>query len=147
MGINKFTSNHAVRAELGRFPLEIDIIIKTIKYWHRLETLNCDQNSYYMLLSNAFLMCKCNQHKWIRDVRNFIDKNGLNYISDNPQEFSEDYIQNHIKKILEDQYIQQWDRKSEENPNLTTKRKAIKLVPILIKSVILKTAVYYQNSE
>ena len=71
-----------------------------------------------MLLSNAFLMCKCYQHKWIRDVQNFIDKNGLNYISDNPQEFSEDYIQNHIKKILEDQYIQQWDKKSKKNPSL-----------------------------
>lgn len=37
LNINKFASNHSVRAELGRFPLKIMCDIKLIKYWHRLE--------------------------------------------------------------------------------------------------------------
>ena len=53
LNINKFASNHGLRAELGRFPLSIYTDLKTVKYWHRLEnmTMSNDSNS---ILNQAF---------------------------------------------------------------------------------------------
>ena len=39
LNINKFASNHSVRAELGRFQLKIMCDTKLIKYWHHIENL------------------------------------------------------------------------------------------------------------
>ena len=32
LGLNKFSSNHAIRAELGRFPICINTNVKLVKY-------------------------------------------------------------------------------------------------------------------
>ena len=57
LNINRHSSNHAIRAKLGEFPLSIVTSTKLIKYWHRLENLN--DNS---LLKEAFDQCKDNNH-------------------------------------------------------------------------------------
>ena len=39
LNINKFASNHAIRAESGKFLVHIYTDLKLVKYWHRLECL------------------------------------------------------------------------------------------------------------
>ena len=58
LNINKFASNHGLRAELGRFPLSICTDLKTVKYWHRLEnmTMSNDSNSIYTIVSSFYCM-------------------------------------------------------------------------------------------
>ena len=53
LNISKLASNHAIRAELGKFPLHIQTDIKLIKYWHRLENLT--DNS---ILMEAYMLCQ-----------------------------------------------------------------------------------------
>ena len=36
LGVNKKASNLAVRGELGRYPLFIDVVLSLVKYWVRL---------------------------------------------------------------------------------------------------------------
>jgi exonuclease III len=43
LGVNRFTSNLASRAELGRFPLVIEIYVGIVKYWLRLNQLPEDR--------------------------------------------------------------------------------------------------------
>jgi hypothetical protein len=43
LGVNRFTSNLASRAELGRFPLAIEIYVGIVKYWLRLNQLPDDR--------------------------------------------------------------------------------------------------------
>ena len=114
LNINKFASNHAIRAELGIFPLNIFTDTKLIKYWHRLENLEEDS-----LLKQCYNVCKTNQHSWYIDVINSLNRNGLNYIVNNPQHFTEDYVGNEFKTKLENQYLQSWDSKSQDCEKLS----------------------------
>jgi len=107
LNISKFASNHAIRAELGRYPLSVQTNLTMIKYWYRLENLN--DNS---LLSSCFKVCKNNNHEWYLNIKNFLNKNGLGYITDNCNQVSINSIINNLKKALEDQYIQQWDNRA-----------------------------------
>ena len=54
-------------------------------------------------------------HSWYSNIINCLDKNGLNYISENPCSYTEDHIINQFKQKLEDQYLQAWDNKALSN--------------------------------
>ena len=118
LGINKFASNYAIRAELGRYPIEIYTNCKLIKYWHRLENLSEEQNS--ILLADAYYVCKNNNHKWSSDIRDFLNRNGMNEIYENVHSYKESFIANTLKCKLEEQYIQKWDQKSKNSSKLCT---------------------------
>ena len=48
LGVHKRSSNFAVYSELGRYSLQISILLSTLSYWHRLKNTNTE------LLSDAF---------------------------------------------------------------------------------------------
>ena len=122
LNTSKFTSNFAIRAELGKYPLRINTDVKLVKYWHRLENLSGDS-----ILKEAYNLCKSNSHSWYSNIINCLDKNGLNYISENPCSYTEDHIINQFKQKLEDQYLQAWDNKALSNKNLETLYKVKKI--------------------
>ena len=39
---SKFTSNYVIKAELKKYPLQINTDVKLVKCWHRLENLSED---------------------------------------------------------------------------------------------------------
>ena len=86
LGINKFASNHAIRAEVGRYPLEQKISQKLIKYWHRLENYSYED---YPLLAEAFNINKSSKHEWYTGITNYLESNGLGYFTEIPQNYSE----------------------------------------------------------
>jgi len=106
LNINKYASNYAIRAELGRFPLSILTDLKLVKYWHRLE--NLDDNS---ILSQCFNICKMNEHSIYNDICDLFNRNGLGYITQSPISYCESFIINNMKTKLENQYIQSWNDK------------------------------------
>ncbi len=133
LNITKFSSNHAIRAELGKFPLSIQLYTKLVKYWHRLENLEDDS-----ILSTCYKTCKYNHHDWYTGIINFLDGNGMNYISKNPKFYSEEFIISKVLCTLQDQYIQSWDKKAKSTNSLQSmyliKRGQYKKVTILIRS-------------
>ena len=62
LNTSKFTSNYAIRAELGKYTLRINTDVKLVKYWHRLENLSGDSG-----LKEAYL-CKSNRHSWYSNI-------------------------------------------------------------------------------
>ena len=125
LNTSKFTSNYAIRAILGKYPLRINTDMKLVKYWYRLENLSGDS-----ILKEAYNLCKSNSPSWYSNVINFWDKNGLNYISENPCTFTADHIINQLKQKLDDQYLQVWDNKAISSTNLETLFKVKNVVVI-----------------
>lgn len=116
LGINKFASNHAIRAELGRFPLDIKMNLKLVKYWLRMENLNYN---IYPILAEAFAVSKSSGHSWYNEILNFLQSIGMGFITMNPTLLSENEILKEITTKCESQYIQSWDSKANENSKLT----------------------------
>ena len=112
LSINKFSSNYATRAEVGRFPIELNLIIKLIKYWHRLENLDYQT---YPILTEAYQLCKLSEHSWILDIYNFLNINGMMYIKNDPKLFTEFYIADKVTRTYECQYIQSWDSRARDS--------------------------------
>ena len=113
LGINKYASNHAIRAELGRYPLELKLNEKLVKYWHRIENYDI---TTYPLLTEAYSVSKANNHMWYQNIMNLFESNGLGYISQDPHSYSEKFIVNEINMAYENQYIQSWDAEARESP-------------------------------
>ena len=65
LNTSKFTSNYAIRAKLGKFPLRINTDVKLVKYWHRLENLSGDS-----ILKEANNLCKSKSHSWYSNIIN-----------------------------------------------------------------------------
>ena len=114
LGINKFASNHGVRAELGRFPIQINTDIKLLKYWYRLEN-----NTENEILSEAYNLCKHFNHAWYSNIANFLSKSGIAHLIKAPNKYSEFFMVNEIKRVCEGNYIQSWDEKSKGSKKLS----------------------------
>ena len=116
LGLNKFASNHAIRAEVGRYPLELKIYEKLIKYWHRMENFSYEN---YPILAEAFSVSKQNKHAWHNEIMNFMQSNGLGFMSANPTHFDENRIIHDLNTRYKDQYVQAWDAKARESKKLS----------------------------
>ena len=78
IGVNKKTSNIATIAELGRYPLYIDIQTQIIKYLLRLKIIKKERllfKAYQEQIENIN-----EQNNWINNAKIILDKNGLSYI-------------------------------------------------------------------
>ena len=76
LGVNKWSSNTAVRGELGRFPISLKAISLCIKYWHNIacgNTPNC-------LLASAYLAIKQVNSVWFKSLEYIIKMCGMRYV-------------------------------------------------------------------
>ena len=58
--VNKYTNNYAVRCELGRLPLIVDVICKAIKYY-----VSINERAHNSLVKVALLLHKKYSSRWI----------------------------------------------------------------------------------
>ena len=78
IGVNRKTSNIATIAELGRYPLYIDIQTMIIKYLLRFKTIKQERllfKAYQEEIQNIK-----EKRNWICNAKDILDKNGLSYI-------------------------------------------------------------------
>ncbi len=52
LGVHRSTSNDACRAELGFYPLKIEIQKRCVQFWHHLHQSDPDSVQYKALLAN-----------------------------------------------------------------------------------------------
>ena len=64
LGVNRYSSNHTCRAELGKFPPSIKLWTLCIKYWLRLESRRCNS-----ILTETYKNVKKEKHKWIENIK------------------------------------------------------------------------------
>ena len=64
LGVNKKSSNIAVMAEVGKYPLLIPICIQVMSYWHRMKFINTNSLLYAAFKENKELSEK-NKKCWL----------------------------------------------------------------------------------
>ena len=70
LGVHKKSSNFAVASELARYPIQVNILLSALSYWHRLETTSSE------LLTDAFACSKelhnAGFNSWFTSINNII---------------------------------------------------------------------------
>lgn len=100
--IPKNCNNFAIRAELGRFPICLNIWKHVIKYWQRLQTKSGNIN-----LDSAFLEMKTIQSNWTEGITKIIKTSGFAYIANDPK-LAQPLFHKQIFMRLKDQYLQKF---------------------------------------
>ena len=73
LGVPKHTSNVGIHAELGRFPIKVNVHQSMIKYWFRLISLPSDRlaaHCYWSMFENSI------NNPWLNTVKNIIHSTG-----------------------------------------------------------------------
>ena len=76
-------------------------------------------NENYPLLAEAFSVSKQNKHAWHNEIMNFMQSNGLCFMSANPTHFDKNRIIHDLNTRYKDQYIQAWDAKARKSKKLS----------------------------
>ena len=99
LGVKKSTSNDASKAELGIFPLIINVMVNILKYYARLHTVNKNSLVYKAFLSNKSVN-ESNYIKSVCNISNYFDIKHLDIID----KIMPSTIKM-IKKKMKDKYI------------------------------------------
>ena len=115
LGVNRYSSNHACRADLGRFQVSFKLWTLCIKYWLRLESGNCNN-----ILTNAYKSVKEEGHTWLENIKYLLFTNGYGNIWENAKLHSsrDELIERTsymFNKRLKDEYIQYFNAKCRES--------------------------------
>ena len=113
LGISKYTSTTLTLGELGRFPIEIKIILLNLFYWLRLE-----QGSSNPLLDQAFLTMKRENHPWLENVKYLLFKIGCRDIWEFPTLWTKTRLKYRVKRTLEDMHAQLYSQYIHNDKNL-----------------------------
>ena len=116
--LRKSTPIYILHAELGRFPLEINIKIRLINFWFSIVTGKQNKLSYilYKCLSNDTDNGKY-EHKWIKYIREILHSVGRSDILA-VRDFSNvnvSAMKNSVIRTLKDQYKQKWNSQLEKS--------------------------------
>ena len=105
LGISKYASTTLALGELGRFPVEIKIILLNLFYWLRLE-----QGSSNPLLDQAFLTIKGENHPWLDNIKYLLFKIGCRDVWEGPETWSKARLKFRVKTRLEDMHAQSYNQ-------------------------------------
>ena len=104
LGLKRHTSNIASRAEIGRFPLFIEVQINIIKYWLRLISLPENRLIVDALNSNIRLH-ENGTYSWISMVKYILESTGMQHIWINRQTDNKNKILKTLKCNLQKNYV------------------------------------------
>ena len=101
------TPNFFVYGELGRYPLDISIKVRTLCFWSKLISTEKLSSKIYRLL---FHLYNEGNHEFIfvKHVKSIFDSTGLCFIFRNQLPINVNWIKCNVKQILVDQFIQNW---------------------------------------
>lgn len=109
LSVSKKAPNIGIYGETGRFPLAIDAVVSSIKYWLRIENLEGTQS----LISNAYNEMQSIENcdnTFYHNMKYFVAKYNIN------NALSPKYICYKVRQALNENYIQYWKDKLFENP-------------------------------
>ena len=104
LGVNKYCSNNACRAETGRFPMKIEAQYRNFKFW-----LTLTKHLKHKLSQVVYndIKSRMNKELWSQKIKRVLDQLGLGYLWTKAQE-NDIGILNNIKQRLKDVELQRW---------------------------------------
>ena len=112
LGINKKSTIRGIRAETGKFPLNLNIYVQMVKYWTRLITTESK------LMQGAHMdnlkRFKEGKQCWIQPVVYLLKTCGINQIDVTEIISKGNSFTKHIKEKLTEQYKEKWKKEMEE---------------------------------
>ena len=121
LGVNKFTSNHAVKGELGSWGLSIDCLYQAVKYWFRI--CECDKNSllYKSYLENyKNLRAKESTENWCTYVKQILAQFDLSPVWENQGAKNKNKILKLLKQKMYSCYEKDWKNHCVNSSKLKT---------------------------
>ena len=106
LNISKYSSNTAVQAELGRYPISNSAKSFAIKYWLRLHS-----GTGNALLNEAYNVCHQNEYEWVQGINYLLCENGFGNVWANPTSVNKDNFHKYFRQRLNDQHVQNWNSK------------------------------------
>jgi hypothetical protein len=109
LGVHRLTTNNAVRGELGRYPLLLDIIISMVNFWHRLATLDMLDPTENLLVTECLpaLSAQNKNKNWRYILKQMFS---LQNTWDSPGEHSINQLKRQVKSHFTDLYQRQWQK-------------------------------------
>lgn len=98
-----------LHAELGRYPLEINIKMRMLNFWLALQKNKPSKISFLMYkMLRADYESNIYEHKWIRSIKGILESVGRNdfWLQENQTQLSE--VKSIVFQTLLDQYKQKW---------------------------------------
>ena len=98
LGVHKKPSNFAVTSELARYPIQVNILLSALTYWHRLETTSSE------LLMDAFTCSKTLHNEgfntWYTSVSNICKLLNVSVTTEMLSEMSSKSFKKYIKNVM-----------------------------------------------
>ena len=107
--LKKSTPIYMLHAELGRYPLQINIKMRMINLWLSIITgkFNKLSNITYKILKSEF-DSGVYEHKWPKSIKNILDSVGMSELWQAGQIQNVNATRNYIRQTLIDQNLQTW---------------------------------------
>ena len=129
LGVHSKSTNIAVLAELGRYPLTSEVILNLVKFWHRM-CINTEDNPLQGSFKENTKMLGHNKTCYLSTVKNILHKLNLDFIFENPDKFKIRFIKKTVSEKLKLLFDNQFtadlynDKRQNDNGNkLRTFRK------------------------
>ena len=109
--VNKNSSNTMIYGELGRSPVQVTILTRTLTYWAQLVTAQTE-NKFNVIMYNLMYELFLNKEftsPWIKLVKDTLENLGYSYIWQGQYVDNVELFKIKIKQRLTDQYKQQWE--------------------------------------
>ena len=104
LGVNKYCSNSACRAETGKFPIKKEARYRNFKFW--LTLTKHPKNKLLQVVYND-VKSRMNKELWSQKIKRVLDQIGLGYLWTKAHE-NDIGILNIIKQRLKDIELQRW---------------------------------------
>lgn len=101
LGVHRLATNNAVRAELGRYPLAVDIMGSAVKYWHFVSS-----PSHENTLVAECLRVHAN-NSWLSNINSIFSNLGLTHINRDTPVY---HLKKQLKIKLHTLYSSQWTK-------------------------------------
>lgn len=120
---SKFVHNSVIYAELGRYPIYLEINRRMLNFWSRL-LLGSDRKFSSVLYRILLNLNDKERHisPWINHIKSLLQNTGVNFIWLSQQVQNCMYTGTIVNKVQQDQFLQAWCDKIAENPDFTSYR-------------------------
>ena len=108
LGVHSKSTNIAVLAELGRYPLILEVILNQIKFWIRMTGCNANSLLYDCYKTNDTMMQE-GKSCWLKNIKTILEKIGMNELLRKPDECHLPSVKRKVKQKLRNIFDAQFE--------------------------------------